>query len=73
MTEELLNQLFDMSSSLLIVSLLISVAFGALCGVLAKRRDGRWVFWSVMGFAFGPFAVPFVFFKKKPETKDKAE
>jgi len=73
MTEELLNQILEQSATMLIVALLISIAFGVLCGYLAARRGGRWVFWSVMGFAFGPFAIPFVFFGKKPGTRKQAD
>jgi ABC-type dipeptide/oligopeptide/nickel transport system permease component len=69
METELLHQILDQSGWLLGVSLLVSVAFGVLCGVIAARRGAKWVFWSVMGFAFGPFAVPFVFLSKKPGDK----
>jgi len=69
METELLNQILEQSGWVLLVSLLISVAFGVLCGVIAARRGTKWVFWSVMGFAFGPFAVSFVFVGKKSEDK----
>lgn len=59
-----LEQLLAQSRSLLVISVLISLACAVLCGVIAARRGLRWVYWSVMGFAFGPFAVPFVFFAK---------
>jgi ABC-type dipeptide/oligopeptide/nickel transport system permease component len=61
---EMLEQLLAQSQSLLIVSLLISIASAVLCGMIAARRRLRWVYWSVMGFAFGPFALPFVFLAK---------
>jgi ABC-type dipeptide/oligopeptide/nickel transport system permease component len=64
MEMELLNQLLAQSQSLLIVSLLISIGCALLCGLIAAYRKGRWVYWSVMGFAFGPFALPFVFMAK---------
>lgn len=64
METDLLNQLLGQSGSLLFVSLLISVACAALCGYLAARRGANRVFWLAMGFAFGPFALPFVFFAK---------
>jgi ABC-type dipeptide/oligopeptide/nickel transport system permease component len=68
MDQELLNQLLQNSGPLLLVSLLISVGSALLCGYIAARRQARWVYWSVMGFAFGPFALPFVFFAKPKQT-----
>ncbi|MEK7758430.1 MAG: hypothetical protein AAB304_02330 [Pseudomonadota bacterium] len=68
MDVELLEQLLAQSQSLLVISLLISLACAVLCGVIAARRQARWVYWSVMGFAFGPFALPFVFMAK-PKPK----
>lgn len=59
-----LEQLLAQSQSLLVISLLISVACAVLCGFIAVRRKLRWVYWSVMGFAFGPFALPFVLMAK---------
>ena len=64
MDVEMLEQLLAQSQSLLVISLLISLACAALCGVIAALRQARWVYWSVMGFAFGPFALPFVFMAK---------
>lgn len=64
MDVEQLEQLLAQSQSLLIISLLISLGCAVLCGVIAARRQARWVYWSVMGFAFGPFALPFVFMAK---------
>jgi ABC-type dipeptide/oligopeptide/nickel transport system permease component len=70
MEAELLNQLLTQSQSLLIVSLVVSLACAVLCGVIAARRRLRWVYWSVMGFAFGPFALPFVFLARPKSTVD---
>jgi ABC-type dipeptide/oligopeptide/nickel transport system permease component len=64
MDMEMLDQLLAQSQSLLIISLLISIGCALLCGFIAARRKARWVYWSVMGFAFGPFALPFVFLAK---------
>jgi ABC-type dipeptide/oligopeptide/nickel transport system permease component len=61
---EMLEQLLAQSQSLLVISLLISFACAALCGVIAARRKLSWVYWSIMGFAFGPFALPFVLMAK---------
>jgi len=67
---ELFNQMLAQSQSLLIVSLLISISCAVLCGILAARRGGRWVYWSVMGFVFGPFALPLVFLVKPKSAQD---
>ena len=64
MDMELLNQLLAQSRPLLVISLLVSLVCAVLCGVVAARRQARWVYWSVMGFVFGPFALPFVFMAK---------
>jgi MFS family permease len=71
MDPELQTQFLDSAGALLFYSLLVSVACAALCGYLASRRGARRVFWLAMGFAFGPFAIPFVFFarKKPPDNK----
>jgi len=51
------------SQSLLIISLLISLACAVLCGVIAAAA-GRAGCIGRHGFAFGPFALPFVFMAK---------
>ena len=61
---ELLEKMLAQSQSLLVISLLISLACAVLCGVIAAHRQTRWVYWLAMGFAFGPFALPFVFLAK---------
>ena len=61
---DLFQQLLVMSQSAIVIGLVVSIAFGALCGLIAARRKARWVYWSVMGFAFGPLALPFVFLAK---------
>jgi ABC-type dipeptide/oligopeptide/nickel transport system permease component len=71
METDLLNQFLEQSGSLLLVSLLISVGCAALCGYLAARRGASRVFWLAMGFAFGPFAIPFVFLAGKPGGEKK--
>ena len=70
MDRQMLNQLLAQSQSLLVVTLLISLACAVLCGVIAARRQARWVYWSVMGFAFGPFALPFVLAAKPKNPED---
>jgi hypothetical protein len=49
----------------LIAVILISLLFGVLCYYLAGRKSYNKNFWLIMGILFGPFAVPFIFFKKR--------
>jgi len=63
-----IDEMLAMSESLLIYGLLASVACAVLCGLVAAHRRANWVWWSIMGFVFGPFALPFVFFAK-PKAK----
>jgi predicted Kef-type K+ transport protein len=66
-----MDQLLAMSKDMLLISLVISAVFAVICGMIASRRKLRVTFWVVMGFAFGPFALPFVFMAKptgKQET-----
>jgi len=71
MSPEQLNQVLELSTTALIVGLALSVVFAAICGFLAARRGRSWVFWSAMGFAFGPLALPFVFVGKKKHSTDE--
>ena len=68
--DQLLTQSPSQWMSLLFYSLLISAGFALLCGYIAARRKARVVYWSIMGFAFGPFALPFVFFAKPRDASD---
>ncbi len=70
MDMELLAQLLEQSRPLLVISLLVSLACAVLCGIIAARRQARWVYWSAMGFVFGPFALPFVFMAKPRRPED---
>jgi ABC-type dipeptide/oligopeptide/nickel transport system permease component len=69
---ELIQQMWALSAPMLLVTLLLSVACAVVCGYIAHRRKARWVYWSAMGFAFGPFALLFVFLAKPkpPATGD---
>lgn len=46
------------------LTLISSLLFGFLCYSLARKRNANYAFWAAMGIAFGPLAVPFVFFSK---------
>ena len=50
--------------------IIVSLGFAWLLAYIARRRGVSPVFWGVMGFAFGPLALPFVFlFRKKRARK----
>ena len=61
---EVFEQLLAQSRSLLVISLLITLACAVLCGLIAARRKLNWKYWAMMGLVFGPFALPFVFLAK---------
>ena len=44
---------------------IISLIFAVLFYKIAEKRQADKVFWAIMGFLFGPFALPFLFFAKK--------
>jgi len=67
-----INQVLAWSKDMLLISVIISVACALLCGFIASRRHLRVPFWAVMGFAFGPFALPFIFLAK-PATGNKPD
>ena len=67
-----LDQILAMSQDMLLISLVLSAVFAVICGFIASRRKARVSFWAVMGFAFGPFALPFVFMAK-PQPAEKAQ
>jgi len=48
-----------------LVLLIISFCFAGLLYLIAAKRGSNKIFWTIMGFVFGPFAIPFVFFSKK--------
>jgi hypothetical protein len=47
------------------LTLFLSFVFAAIHYWIACKRQADKVFWAVMGFFFGPFAFPFIFFSKK--------
>jgi len=52
------------------VLLVISICFAGLLYLIAAKRGSNKTFWTIMGFVFGPFAIPFVFFAKKVDPKN---
>jgi hypothetical protein len=54
-----------------VVAILISALFGILLYYIAGKRGKNKQFWLILGFLFGPFALPFIFLgrNKNIETK----
>ncbi len=56
---------------LIVGSLLISLPF-ALAGYWVARKKGLNVrYWTILGFALGPFVLPFLLFVKKKNNGNK--
>lgn len=47
------------------ITIAVSLFFAGVLYLIAAKRGARKGFWAVMGFLFGPLAIPFVFFAKK--------
>ena len=56
-----------------IVLVIISLGFAVLLYWIADKRGANKIFWALMGFVFGPLALPFVFFAKKQTHKHHAD
>ena len=54
-----------------VVIILISVLFGVLLYYLAGRKGYNKKFWFIMGFFFGPLALPFIILGKRKEQNGK--
>jgi len=50
--------------TLIFLALTSSLISAFICYYNARRRNANYVFWSVMGIAFGPLAIPFSFFSR---------
>ena len=48
-----------------LILIIISVCFAGLLNWVADKKKVNKSFWTIMGFVFGPFALPFLFFAKK--------
>ena len=42
----------------------INVLSVFICHYIARKRGAEPVFWGVMGFLFGPLAIPFAFLSR---------
>ncbi|MCK9276282.1 MAG: hypothetical protein M0P57_14485 [Syntrophales bacterium] len=50
------------------LGIILSAFFGILLYFIAEKRGVNKIFWMVMGFIFGVFAVPFVFLAKPVDS-----
>ena len=54
------------------LGIILSAFFGMLLYFIAQKRGLHKIFWMFMGFIFGIFAVPFVFFAKPRPRMERA-
>jgi hypothetical protein len=54
-----------------LVLLSISALFAGLLYRMASGRRANKNYWAVMGFFFGPFAIPFLYFSKKQSRGER--
>jgi hypothetical protein len=50
---------------LLVITIVISLLFALMLYGLAVWRGVNRRYWTIMGFLFGPFVIPFIFFAKR--------
>ena len=50
--------------------IIVSFFFAGFLYLVAEKRGSDKVFWAIMGFLFGPFAIPFVFSAKQSDADD---
>ncbi len=48
-----------------LILFIISFCFAGILYLIADKRGSNKTLWAIMGFVFGPFAIPFVFFAKR--------
>lgn len=48
----------------MVVLIIVSIFSGFICYFIADKRGFSSLHWCLMGLLFGPFAIPFVYFKK---------
>jgi len=46
------------------ILIIISLLSASICYFVADKRRLPTLHWGLMGLLFGPFAIPFVYFKK---------
>jgi len=54
------------------IILLFSILFGLLLRGTAVKREANQIFWFVMGFVFGLFALPFIVLVRREHDFEKA-
>ncbi len=55
----------------LLFVLLVSAGFAILLHRLAERRNRNPVIWAVLGFAFGPLALPFLYLAGRGKKRNE--
>jgi len=57
--------------SIMVLSIMLGLMLVSafICCYVAKQRQSNPVFWTAMGFSFGPLAIPFVFLSKPNPRK----
>jgi hypothetical protein len=64
------QQMIDLTEELVWVSLLANAAGVVACFWIAKaRKSKRVAFWTTMGLVFGPFAIPFAWWRTGREQR----
>lgn len=51
-----------------LVLLIISMCIAGILYLIADKRGSNKIFWAIMEFVFGPFAIPFAFFAKRIDS-----
>ncbi len=54
----------------MILMIIVLLFCALICYIVAKIRRADTVYWTLLGLALGPFAIPFVFFSKSEEDVD---
>ncbi len=60
---------YDTFSNGIINNVRADLVSALICRYVAKQRQSNPVFWTAMGFSFGPLAIPFVFLSKPNPRK----
>lgn len=64
------QQIIDLSTELFWISLVANAVGVIVCFWIAKARKSKHVtFWTAMGLFFGPFAIPFAWWRTGRERR----
>jgi len=68
-----LQQMIDLTAELIWISLVANAVGVIACFWIAKARKSKHVvFWTTMGLVFGPFAIPFAWWRTGREKRANA-